>query len=105
MDREEPDEVKEQVQDPAPVEESPHASLVQVREWLAGMDLCKEELRGLDGQHVGHEPAVCSCGQEGQWLNGALKRMWPESQGRLFSRPSEARSGIPCPVLGSSAEE
>lgn len=36
-----------------------------------GEELCREEPGGLNGQQVGHVPAVCHGGQEGQWHSGA----------------------------------
>ena len=30
-------------------------------------ELCREGPTGPGGQQVGHEQAVCLCGQEGQW--------------------------------------
>ena len=50
MGGEEPDEVQHsQVQSPAPTEEKLHAS-VQVRDWPAGKELCKEGPGGPGGQ-------------------------------------------------------
>jgi len=35
--------------------------------WPAGEELCREGPGCRGRQQVGHEPAVCPCGQEGQW--------------------------------------
>jgi len=60
-------------------------SSVQLRGWPAGEELCGEGLGCSGGQQLSREPAVCPCGQEGQW--DAFKRAWPAGRGR-WSAPS-----------------
>ena len=85
-----------------------HAS-VQVRAWPAREELCREGPGCPAGQQVDHVPAVCFCGQEGQWYPGLLlKKCGQQVEGGCPSPlvcPGEATSGKLCPVLGSSVKE
>jgi len=65
--------------------------------------------RGAAGRQVDHEPAVCPGCQEDQWDPG----MHQEECGQQVEGgsshpllcPSEAPSGVLCPVLGSPVQE
>ena len=61
------------------------------------------------GRQVNHEPAVCPGCQEGQWDPGVHQEECGQqgeggSPPPLLS-PSEASSGVLCPVLGSPVQE
>ena len=65
-----------------------------------GGELCRGGHVCPGGQQVGHEPAVCLCGQEGQWDPGVhLKRVWPAGQGRWSSPSALERPHLECCVL------
>ena len=74
-----------------------------------GEELCREGPGCSGGQHVGHEPAVCLCGQEDQWYPGVhYKECGQQVKGGdppALLCPGEATSGVLCPVLGFSVQE
>ncbi|GAB0185783.1 mitochondrial enolase superfamily member 1 [Grus japonensis] len=55
---------------------------------LAGKQLCREG-PGSPGGQVNHEPAVCPCGQEGQWYPGVHSE----------ERGQQVEGGYPPPLL------
>jgi len=96
------------VQGPAPGEEQPHAT-VQAWSGPAGEQLCGEGPGSAGGRQVDHEPAVCPGSQEGQWYSGVRQEECGQqveggSPSPLLC-PSEAPSGVLCPVLGFSVQE
>ena len=109
MGTEEPDEVQQgQVQGPAPGEEQPHA-LVQAGADLLESSSAERDLGVLVGDKVDHEPAVCPGCQEDQWDPGVHQEECGQqveggSPPPLLC-PSEASSGVLCPVLGSPVQE
>jgi len=88
--------------------EQPHAP-AQAWGGPAGEQLCGEGPGCPGGRQVNHEPAVCPGCQESQWHPG----MHQEECGQQVEGgspsplhcPSEAPSGVLCPVLGSPVEE
>jgi len=105
----EDDEIQQgQVQGPAPGEEQRHAP-VQAQGWPAGEQLCGEGPGSAGGRQVNHEPAVCPGYQEGQWDPGVhQEECGQQDEGGSLSPlrcPSEAPSGVLCPVLGSPGQE
>ncbi|PKU42233.1 hypothetical protein llap_7463 [Limosa lapponica baueri] len=61
------------------------------------------------GQQDDHKPAICPCGQEGQWHPGVhQEECGQQVKGSYVPSllcPGEAASGVLCPVLGSPIQE
>ena len=68
------------------------------------MQLCKGP-GSPGGQQADHEPAVCLCGQEGQWDPGVHhKERCQQAEGGPLSpllSPGEAKTAVLCAILGS----
>ncbi|GAB0178098.1 mitochondrial enolase superfamily member 1 [Grus japonensis] len=80
------------------------------QQYRLGVDLLGSSTAEKDlGVLVIHEPAMCPCGQEGQWYPGVHSEECGQQVGGGYSPPllcpGEATTGILCPVLGSPVQE
>ena len=97
---------KGQVQGPAPGEEQPHAP-AQAWGEPAGDEPCGEGPGCAGGWQVDYDPAVCPCGQEGQWDPGVHQEECGQQVegGSPLLCPSDAQSRVLHPVLGYPVQE